>query len=88
MIKIRLHGTAQEIKEATEVINTVFKVLSQSDLYSDRGQSLYSRCYLEVEIKDIPTLCQNIKDLIDICLPINEVKYLRIIKNLKEGGIL
>ena len=38
--------------------------------------------------KDIPTLCQNIKDLIDICLPINEVKYLRIIKNLKEGGIL
>ncbi len=88
MIKIRLHGTAQEIREATEVINTVFKVLSQSDLYSDRGRSLYSRCYIEADIKDIPTLRQNIKELLDISLPINEVKYLRIIGNLKEGGIL
>lgn len=88
MIKIRLHGTAQEIKEATEVINTVFKVLSQSDLYSDRGQSLYSRCYIEAQTKDISMLRQNIKGLIDISLPINEVEYLRIINNLKEGGIL
>ncbi len=88
MIKIRLHGTAQEIKEAIKEINIVFKVLSQSSLYSDRGQSLYSRCYLEAETKDISSLRQNIKELIDISLPINEVKFLRIIGNLKEGGIL
>lgn len=52
MIKIRLHGTAEEIKNATEVIRAVFKILSQSDLYQDRGRSLYSRCYIEAEVKN------------------------------------
>lgn len=49
MIKIRLHGTPEEIKKAAKVIEGTFSVLNKSSEYSDRGESSYKRLYIEAE---------------------------------------
>ena len=49
MIKIRLHGTVEEITPALETIAKNFRVLSISKAYTDRGASVYVRVYLDVE---------------------------------------
>lgn len=50
MIKIRLHGTLEEIKETTKIIREQFDVLSESEPYADRGKSKYYRCYMDCEV--------------------------------------
>ncbi len=51
MIKIRLHGTAAEVSAASKVIKERFNVLNCSEPYADRGESLYSRVYIDAETK-------------------------------------
>lgn len=51
MVKIRLHGTLEEINEAKQHMESVFKVLSESATYKDRGKTEYYRIYLDCEIK-------------------------------------
>ena len=47
-MKIRLHGTLDEVMEATEKIKSMFKVVSVSSPYKDRGESELYRIYIEV----------------------------------------
>jgi len=53
MIKLRLHGLEEEIKKCAEHFkqDEKIKVLSESELYKDRGKSEYKRLYLDVEMK-------------------------------------
>lgn len=46
-MKIRLHGTIDEVERAIEKIRSVFRVVSISNPYPDRRGSLY-RVYVEV----------------------------------------
>ena len=50
MVKIRLHGTLEEISKSKKNIESVFRVLSESIPYKDRGKSEYYRVYLDCEI--------------------------------------
>lgn len=50
MVKIRLHGTKEDIEKSREVLKNNFDILSESGLYKDRN-SLYYRMYLDCEIK-------------------------------------
>lgn len=62
MIKIRLHGTPEEIARAKEVISDNFVILSISQNYPDRGASVYCRAYLDCVIMNAPddvTVTQN-----------------------------
>lgn len=52
MIKIRLHGEEEEIKKAIEILQCSFELLSVSDLYADRGNSKYARCYIDAKQQD------------------------------------
>lgn len=52
MIKIRLHGTAEEVRHATREIKERFDVLNVSEPYADRGESVYSRVYIDAETKN------------------------------------
>lgn len=51
MVKIRLHGTLEEIEETALILREQFDVLSESEPYADRGKSEYFRLYLDCEIK-------------------------------------
>lgn len=53
MIKIRLHGTEQEVMEAVKSLEPTFKLLSVSTPYKDRGQSEYVRVYVDAEKKEV-----------------------------------
>ena len=53
MIKIRLHGTLEEIELAISLIHSQFNILSESAPYADRGKSVYYRCYLDCEVKNL-----------------------------------
>ena len=52
MIKIRLHGTMEEIELAISAIHIQFDVMSESELYADRGKNQYYRCYMDCKTKD------------------------------------
>lgn len=52
MIKIRLHGTLEEIKAASSIIHTQFDILSISEPYKDRGKNKYYRVYVDCEVKN------------------------------------
>jgi hypothetical protein len=49
-VKVRLHGTRQEVAEATRRLVEVLDVVAVSDPYPDRGASLLVRVYLEVRL--------------------------------------
>ena len=53
MIKLRLHGLENEINDYLNKIkeDENIKILSESDIYADRGKSEYKRLYLDVQIK-------------------------------------
>lgn len=54
MLKIRLHGTCEEVgkfKTYLETLSPRVKVLCASDNYADRGKSVYVRSYLDIELK-------------------------------------
>ena len=57
MIKLRLHGTKEEIVKAKELYKTLeeenlIEILSISSLYADRGASKYYRVYIDINIKN------------------------------------
>jgi hypothetical protein len=49
-MKIRLHGTAEEVEEAAKRLHGIFAVVSVSDPYPDRGASRLVRVYVEVRL--------------------------------------
>jgi hypothetical protein len=49
-MKVRLHGTREEVAEATRRLLEVLDVVSVSDPYPDRGASVLVRVYLEVRL--------------------------------------
>jgi hypothetical protein len=49
-MKLRLHGTPEEVTEATRRLVEVLKVVSVSHPYPDRGASVLVRVYLEVRL--------------------------------------
>lgn len=53
MIKLRLHGTEKEMKQFIDLLDEIKQVQinSESDPYKDRGKSVYSRIYLDVEVE-------------------------------------
>ena len=55
MIKVRLHGTPEEVKKFADLENLspCVKVLQRSDGYTDRGKSSYVRVYMDVEHKPL-----------------------------------
>ena len=55
MIKLRLHGLENEIKDYLNKIkkDKDVKILSESDIYADRGKSEYKRLYLDVEVQKV-----------------------------------
>ena len=46
-MKIRLHGTEDECREMTELLEQVMTVQAVSDPYPDRGRSVLVRVYVE-----------------------------------------
>lgn len=54
MIKLRLHGTPDELKQLSEYLRTLprLRVLNESEPYADRGKSTYERVYIDVEFKE------------------------------------
>jgi hypothetical protein len=46
-MKIRLHGTLEEVTESTSIIKKAFHVVSISRPYKDRGESELYRVYIE-----------------------------------------
>jgi len=53
MIKVRLHGTKEEIEKAISYLELVANLLSVSGYYKDRGNSQYYRVYVDAEIYEI-----------------------------------
>ena len=54
-MKLRLHGTRQEVAEATRRRGQVLDVVAVSPPYLDRGTSVLVRVYLEVRLPPAPT---------------------------------
>ncbi len=52
MIKVRLHGTSEEIKKFIDYLDGAERVhvLQRSKPYADRGGSVYERVYMDVEL--------------------------------------
>jgi hypothetical protein len=53
-VKLRLHGTHEEIAQATRRLVQVLEVVSISQPYPDRGASVLVRVYLEVRLGPAP----------------------------------
>ena len=53
MIKIRLHGTKDEIDKAISYLELVMGFYSVSGYYKDRGNSQYYRVYIDGEVIEI-----------------------------------
>ena len=46
-MKIRLHGTKDECREAAELLEQIMLIQSVSEPYPDRGRSVLVRVYIE-----------------------------------------
>lgn len=46
-MKIRLHGTEEECREAVGLLESVLVIQSVSESYPDRGRSVLVRVYIE-----------------------------------------
>ena len=64
MIKLRVEGTVGEIEEFTNWLEKMprIKLLSQSGNYANRGKSVYSRKYLDVELVSVEKFLQGEKE--------------------------
>lgn len=53
MIKLRLHGTPEEVKRVSDYLETLsdIKVLQRSEAYADRNKSVYVRVYFDIELR-------------------------------------
>lgn len=52
MIKVRLHGTPEEVKQFADYLESLspcVRVLARSDGYPDRGKSSYIRVYMDID---------------------------------------
>jgi hypothetical protein len=49
-VKVRLHGTAEEVAEAARRLVQILDVVAVSAPYPDRGASVLVRVYLEVHL--------------------------------------
>jgi hypothetical protein len=49
-VKVRLHGTREDVVEATRRLIEVFDVVAVSEPYRDRGTSVLVCVYLEVRL--------------------------------------
>ena len=58
-MKLRVHGTPNECRCAVEELARLFRVVSVSDLYPDRGASVLVRVYLEIRLEDPPGQARN-----------------------------
>jgi hypothetical protein len=54
-VKVRLHGTREEVAEATRRLVEVLDVVAVSEPYPDRGASVLVRVYLEVRLDPATT---------------------------------
>lgn len=52
MLKIRLHGKENEINKFRKIMNENenITILSESEMYKDRGKSIYKRQHLDIEL--------------------------------------
>ena len=50
MVKIRLHGTPEEVDNALSILRTQFEILAESEPYADCGKSQYVRVYVDVKV--------------------------------------
>jgi len=46
-VKIRLHGTEDECRQTTELLESIMVIQSVSEPYPDRGRSILVRVYIE-----------------------------------------
>jgi hypothetical protein len=53
-MKLRIHGTPEECRQAVEALTGIFRVVSVSDAYPDRGASVLVRVYLDIRLDDPP----------------------------------
>lgn len=60
MVKIRVHGTPEEVESTLEVLRNQFEILSESEPYVDRGKNRYVRVYLDVALEEITSGCKYI----------------------------
>jgi len=49
MLKVRLHGFKEEIEEFKDKLAEDYNLLNVSNIYEDKGDSKYSRLYIELE---------------------------------------
>jgi hypothetical protein len=54
-VKLRRHGTRQEVAKATRRLGQVLDVVAVSQPYPDRGTSVLARVYLQVQLPPTPT---------------------------------
>ena len=52
MVKIRLNGTMEELENAKQSLESVFRVISESKPYKDRGKNELWRIYLDCEVEN------------------------------------
>jgi hypothetical protein len=53
-MKLRAHGTPEECRQVVEGLTGIFRVVSVSDPYPDRGASVLVRVYLDIRLDDPP----------------------------------
>lgn len=59
MIKVRLHGTPEEVKQFADYLESLspcVRVLARSEGYTDRGKSSYIRVYMDIEYKELKAI--------------------------------
>ncbi|MDE6597247.1 MAG: hypothetical protein K2K60_01235 [Clostridia bacterium] len=67
MIKLRLHGTPDEVKKLADYLETLsnVRVLQRSDSYADRGKSVYVRVYMDVAVSETERKLAELADEIE-----------------------
>ena len=53
-MRLRAHGTPEECRQAVEALTGIFRVVSVSGPYPDRGASVLVRVYLDIRLDDPP----------------------------------
>jgi len=53
-MRLRAHGTPEECRHVVEALTGIFRVVSVSDPYPDRGASVLVRVYLDIRLDDPP----------------------------------
>ena len=51
-MKLRAHGTPEECRQVVEALTGLFRVVSVSDAYPDRGASVLVRVFLDIRLDE------------------------------------